>query len=104
MSDTEQEWSYGDDCVGASVPLSVRRGGATGPLEKVELSGNGTSYRGHAAPYECQDCGNVQRFVTSQFRFMSDCHECGSGRFFEFDFTLARSHRPDTDRTERGER
>ena len=77
--------------VGNDVPTAIRRGGATRPMQKLDREGNLTVYRGHAVAFECQDCGNVQWFVTDQFRVMADCHECGIDSCFEFDFELARS-------------
>ncbi|WP_199722395.1 hypothetical protein [Haloarcula sp. Atlit-120R] len=77
--------------VGTDVPTAIRRGGATKPMQKLDREGALTSYRGHAVAFECQDCGNVQWFVTDQFRITADCHECGLGSCFEFDFELARS-------------
>jgi len=86
--------------VGHGVPKAVRRGGAYKPHEKIELSSNGTALHSDTTPHECQNCGNIQWFATTQFRFMHDCHECGGGRFFEFDFELARSLSPETERSE----
>mgnify|MGYP000215221440 CR=1 FL=1 len=89
MSDGGQ--SPGDARIGADVPTAIRRGGATRPVQKLDREGNLTVYRSHAVAFECQDCGNVQWFATDRFRFIADCHECGLGSCFEFDFELARS-------------
>jgi len=76
------DWGIDDPKVGPGVPLSVRQGGATGPMLKKELAGNGTSYRGAPANYECEECGSVRRFVTSDWNTMYHCRECGGTRWF----------------------
>ena len=76
------EWGPDDPTVGPGVPLSVRQGGATRPMEKKQLSGNGTAYNGASADYECEECGSVRRFVTSDWNTMYNCRECGGTRWF----------------------
>ena len=88
------DWTIDDPEVGPSVPKNVRRGGATKPHLKRELGGNGTAYEGHAVSFECTNCGNVQRFVTSEFMTMYSCRECSETerdvRWFEFKWDLNR--------------
>ena len=71
------EWGYGDPKVGYNVPLPVREGGATRPMEREELSGNGVAYSGHSAPYVCQNCGNVHHLVTPDYQGVNRCRGCG---------------------------
>ena len=88
--DESREWTLGDSRVGYDVPLSVRQGGATGPMLKRELSGNGTAYESHSVAFECTECGHVQRYATSSFMTMYDCRECNELRWFEFKWELNR--------------
>lgn len=88
--DTPREWSYGDSKVGHDVPKEVRRGGATGPMLKRDLAGNGTSLESHSVRFECSECGHIQRFATSEFMTMHDCRECNDLRWFEFQWELNR--------------
>ena len=95
MSKTDkQEWTHGDSKVGPHVPKRVREGGATKPMLKRDLSGNGTAYEGHAVDFECSNCGNIQRYVTSKFTTMAACRECSDLerdlRLFEFKWELNR--------------
>lgn len=85
-----EDYEYGDPKVGHGVPKIVRRGGATKPLEKEELAGNGTAFRGHAALYECENCGALKRFVTADFMTRYYCDECGETHFFEFQWEFNR--------------
>lgn len=78
------ELEYGDPV----VPKSVRRGGATGPMLKRDLAGNGTALEGNAMNYVCQECGTVRRFVTSEFTTSYYCDECEDVRWFEFRWDL----------------
>jgi hypothetical protein len=84
------DWSYGDTRHGFNVPDSVRRGGATGPMGRTELSGNGVSYRSPSFKFRCEECGDVRRFCTSEFVTMYRCHECEGVRWFRFDWDLNR--------------
>ena len=87
---TGDNWSYGDPKVGYDVPMSVRRGGAYRPHLKRELSGNGTAYEAHSAAYECEGCGDVRRFATSELVTSYWCDECSDVRWFRFDWDLNR--------------
>ena len=82
FSGDPDEWSYGDPKVGYNVPLSVRRGGATGPMEREEMSGDGVALSGHSASYDCENCGHTQRFVTSEYVTQYRCRGCGEITFF----------------------
>lgn len=93
------EWEYGDPVVGPSVPKNVREGGATQPMLKLELSGNGTAYEGHSVAFECTECGTVRRFVTPAFMTMYRCDECEDVCWFEFQWDLNRTRDTDTDRS-----
>jgi len=94
---TEHEWEYCDSRVGFDVPKTVRRGGATQPQLKRELSGNGTAFESHSVAFKCQECGHVRRYATSEFMIMDRCPECQDTRWFEFQWELNRSVSPDTD-------
>ena len=88
--DQSSDWSRGDSRVGHGVPKAVRRGGATGPTLKQDLSGNGTAYIGHSVTFECEECRATRRFATSSFIVNDHCDECGELRFFEFKWGLNR--------------
>ncbi len=90
-TDSSDEWEYGDPVIGPDVPKSVRRGGATGPAERSELSGNGVALRNHSVAFECTECGDVRRFATAAFMTMYRCHECADTRWFEFKWDLNRA-------------
>lgn len=82
---------YGDARVGYNVPKEARHGGAYRPMEKRELSGNGTSLRGHCAAFECPHCGHVQRFATNEFVTWGECRGCSTRSVaFEFKWRLNR--------------
>jgi len=80
------QWEYGDPYVGHGVPNRIRKGGATNPMEKKSLGGNGVSYRSHSVAFECDNCGHVQRYATSDFQTMGHCRGCGDTQLFKFDF------------------
>lgn len=76
------EWSYGDPTVGYNVPISVRTGGATKPMEREEIGENGVALRGHSAPYDCENCGHTQHFVTDEYVTQYNCRGCGNVTWF----------------------
>lgn len=76
------DWTIDDPQVGPGVPLCVRRAGATGPMEREEIGENGVALRGHAADYECPECGEVIRLVTSAVETQHRCSECREIRWF----------------------
>ena len=94
------DWEHGDPYVGYDVPKQVRKGGATCPVEKDE-SGGGTIYRSHSAYFECQECGEVRRFATSQFVTSYRCSGCSDVRWFEFKWELNQSTEPGNEREEK---
>jgi len=75
-------WTIDDANVGASVPLCVRRGGATRPMEREELGDNGLALRGHPTEYACETCGETRRFVTNGWMHHYHCTECDRVRWF----------------------
>lgn len=85
-----EDWSVGDPKVGYDVPMSVRKGGATGPMQKIELGGNGTAYHAHSVRFECEECGTVRRFATAAFKTTHWCDECDDLRWYEFKWELNR--------------
>jgi hypothetical protein len=80
------DWSYGDSNRGPGVPWTVRRGGATSPMQRIELDGNGVAYEGDSAEYECAGCGTWRRFVTSAFALQFNCPVCNDLCWFVFEF------------------
>jgi len=76
------DWTIDDPRVGPGVPICVRRSGATGPMEREEIGENGVALRGHAADYECPECGEVIQLVTSAVETQHRCSECKQLRWF----------------------
>jgi predicted RNA-binding Zn-ribbon protein involved in translation (DUF1610 family) len=88
------DWTVDDPKHGFNVPDIVRQGGTTNPMEKQELSGNGTSYRSDNFAFKCEECGAIRRFATSDFMTTYWCRECSDTRWFRFDWDLNRRSVP----------
>jgi len=82
-----EDWQYGEPYVGHGVPNRVRKAGATKPMEKRDLGGNGTSYRSHCVEFECDNCGHIQRYATAALQTMGHCRGCGDTQLFKFEYS-----------------
>ncbi|MFC7096077.1 hypothetical protein [Halobaculum marinum] len=90
------DWEYGDPCVGYNVPLSMRKGGATGPMVKKTFGTRGTSYKSHSVATACEDCGIVRYFASSGFVTSYWCANCDDVRWFYFRWDLNRGELPES--------
>ncbi|WP_435147674.1 hypothetical protein [Halobaculum sp. P14] len=98
------EHEYGDERVGYNVPTTVRRGGATRPMQKEPLAGNGTAYKSHSVAMACEECYTVRYFATSHFVTAYNCRVCGAVRWFFFGWGLNSGELPESgDKAQPGE-